>query len=112
MNGTYFLNGNWDIDSPTKLHVAGTVFDYHRDIPETGNPEERLMADGPTAIELYVVVGMWKSLKFVIKKSEKECSVDNTIWYLSNLRGTQVLWTGSKLVKVENIVYFKIKRYL
>ena len=56
MNDVYYLNGEWEIDTPMKFELGGTTFDYQRDLPETGNPAERLIADGPTNVELYIVV--------------------------------------------------------
>ena len=52
--GHYYLNGDMNIDMPMKLEAAGTTFTYER------GDLERLSADGPTNIELEVVVSIHK----------------------------------------------------
>ncbi|CAL1266787.1 unnamed protein product [Larinioides sclopetarius] len=50
--GVYHLNGNWRLEYPKEINIAGTVFRYER----KGNHPEVLRAPGPTIEPIYVVL--------------------------------------------------------
>ncbi|CDW53015.1 protein mig c; protein mig b; protein mig a [Trichuris trichiura] len=53
--GAYLLNGNWKIDLPQTLEVAGTLFEYER-TKQNNVAFEKLYAKGPTKEPVVVVL--------------------------------------------------------
>lgn len=63
-SGQYFLNGNWKIDFPQTLELAGTLFEYERTRQGTVGVE-KLFSKGPTTEPVIVVV---KKLTLILRQ--------------------------------------------
>ena len=54
-NGTFYLNGNWQIEFPKEIKLANTTFYYERR-PHTASGPESLRALGPTSEPVFIVL--------------------------------------------------------
>ncbi|XP_014669308.1 PREDICTED: papilin-like isoform X4 [Priapulus caudatus] len=55
IHGTYYLNGEWRIDSSKDMQIAGTTF-YYKRTPHGFHAPEQLDALGPTTETLFIVL--------------------------------------------------------
>ena len=67
--GHYYLNGNWRIDFPQQMDVAGTTFHYEKKYRNTKAKgpmnffaPESIRALGPTTESIYIVVSYYMIL--------------------------------------------------
>ncbi|GLH10987.1 Papilin [Gryllus bimaculatus] len=80
----YYLNGNWRIDIPRSLKIAGTVFHYERK-PYAFLAPETITALGPTTEPLYIVFLVQEpnpgvSYEYSIHKGTQQTDPDSYAW--------------------------------
>jgi papilin len=61
-SGYYFLNGNWKIDFPQTIEIAGTLFEYERNRYGSVG-QEKIAAKGPTTEPIVLGVGCFLILE-------------------------------------------------
>uniref|UniRef100_T1JGC4 Papilin n=1 Tax=Strigamia maritima TaxID=126957 RepID=T1JGC4_STRMM len=84
LTGHYYLNGNWRIDSPRDLFIAGTTFHYARRPTEFQTPEA-LSALGPTTEPIYIMLlyqekNLGIVYEYFIPKDVKALQADTYLW--------------------------------
>ncbi|XP_071038355.1 papilin-like [Parasteatoda tepidariorum] len=81
--GEFYLNGNWTIEYPREIKIAGTTFHYERKM--NGSTAEILRAKGPTTELIFIVLlyqekNLGISYKFSIPTPAKISSSDSYNW--------------------------------
>nr|XP_042905073.1 papilin [Parasteatoda tepidariorum] len=81
--GEFYLNGNWRIEYPREIRLAGTIFHYERKI--RGSSPEILRAKGPTIEPIFIVLlyqekNLGISYEYSIPATTKTSFPDSYTW--------------------------------